>query len=125
VDIGRLRCARDIVSSNLLGTKRIAIRDLSGFQAGHKPASPLCRSTVGECVGHNVTLSSPLQSIVSDGRGCLQGSFYITGLDELPLCLGAVCPDTGKTIGLQFHSDLQRIRLSLVHPALRFLHLRQ
>jgi hypothetical protein len=55
------------ISSKLLGAKRVATRELSGFQAGQKPAGALCRSTVGKCVGHNVALGAPLQSIVSNG----------------------------------------------------------
>jgi hypothetical protein len=78
---------------------------------------------VGECVGHHVTLGTSLQAIISDGCSRLKGSLDITRFDELPLCLGAVGPDAGKAIRLQLHSDLQGIRLSLVHSALRFLHL--
>ena len=80
---------------------------------------------MGECVGHHVALGPSLQTIISDCRSGLQGSLNITRFDELPLCLGAVRPDAGKAIGLQFHSHLQRIRLSLVHSTLRFLHLGQ
>jgi hypothetical protein len=77
-DLCRLRAAATIASSNLLGPKRVATRDLSGFQAGHEPTGALRRSTVGKSVRHDVALSSPLQSIVSDGCGSLQGCFYIT-----------------------------------------------
>jgi hypothetical protein len=80
---------------------------------------------VGKCIGHDITLGLPLQAIVSDGRSALQRRFDITWLDELPLCLGALRPNAGKAIGLQLHPDLQRIRLSLVHSTLRFLHLCQ
>jgi len=55
------------ISSKLLGAKRVATGELSGFQAGQKLAGALCRSTVGKCVGHNVALRAPLQSIVSNG----------------------------------------------------------
>jgi hypothetical protein len=48
------------VSSNLLGAKGVATRNLSGFQAGQEPTGALRRSTVGKCVGHYVALSSPL-----------------------------------------------------------------
>jgi hypothetical protein len=40
------------VSSNLLGAKGVATRNLSGFQAGQEPTRALRRSTVGKCVGH-------------------------------------------------------------------------
>ena len=80
---------------------------------------------MGEGVRNDIALSSPLQSIVSNGRGCLQRSFNVAGFDELPLGLCSVCPYARKTICLQLYSDLQRVRVNLVHSTLRLLHFRQ
>jgi hypothetical protein len=75
------------VLSDLLSSKCVAARDLSRFQAGHKPTGSLSRSAVSKCIGYDVTLGPPLQAIISDGRSGLQRRFDITRFDELPLCL--------------------------------------
>jgi hypothetical protein len=53
--------------SELLGAERVAASNRSGFQPGHKPMGTLSRSTVGKCIGHDVSLGLPLQPVVSDG----------------------------------------------------------
>src|ERR1700751_371113 len=76
-------------------------------------------------VRNDVTLRLSLQSIITDrGRG-LHGCLNVTWLDKLPFLLGAICPDAGQAVRLQFYTDLQAVGLRLVHPTLLLLHLGQ
>src|SRR5262245_54350940 len=109
--------------SELLIAERVASRDISRFQAGREPVRTLCRSAVGEGIGHNVTLRLPLQSIIPDGGCRLQCRVHVSRFDEVPLCLASVGPDASQTIGLQLNSDLQTVGLRLIHSTLRLLHL--
>lgn len=57
----------------------------------------------------HVTPPHFLQPIVSN-RGCgVQPSFEIPRLDQLALSFRMVSPDTGQTVGLQFHSNRQGV----------------
>jgi hypothetical protein len=80
---------------------------------------------MSECVWHDVTLALPLQSIVANGGSRLQGGFDIAGLDEPPLCLGAIRPDARQAICLQLNPDLKCIGVGLFNSLLCLLHLRQ
>jgi hypothetical protein len=80
---------------------------------------------MSECVWHDVTLALPLQSIVANGGSRLQGGFDIAGLDESPLCLGAIRPDARQAICLQLNPDLKCIGVGLFDSLLCLLYLRQ
>ena len=117
-------CRRKIIEiSELLSTKCIAARDISRFQAGREPSRTLCRSAVGEGIGHNVTLRLSLQSIIPDGGCRLQCKVHVSRFNEVSLCVASVSPDASKAIGLQLNADLQTVGLGLIHGTLRLLHL--
>ena len=63
-----------------------------------------------------------LQSIVPDGRCCAEPFFEIARLDQVAFTLGVISPDTGITIGLEFHSDRQGISFDLRHLSLEAMH---
>ena len=89
-------CCRIIEYSELLITECVATRDVSRFQAGREPPRTLCRSAVGEGIGHNVTLRLSLQSIIPDGGCGLQCRVHVSRFDEVPLCVASVSPDGQK-----------------------------
>src|SRR6516162_5190010 len=78
-----------------------------------------------ESVRNDIALRLPLQSIISNGRSGLHRRFNVARLDKPPFFFGAVCPNAGEAVRLQFDADLQTVGLHLVHPTLFLLHSRQ
>ena len=58
-----------------------------------------------------------LQTIISNGRCSAHTRLKIPGLDEI-VSFGMVSPDTGETIGLQFHTHGERIAFGGRHALL-------
>jgi hypothetical protein len=54
------RLDSQVVASELLGAKRVTARNISGFQAVHKPTRSLRRRSMSEGIGYDVSLGLPL-----------------------------------------------------------------
>jgi len=72
---------------------------------------------VGEGIGHDVALASPLQTIIPDRRRRLHGGLDVSWLDQPPLLLRVVRPHAGEAVGLQLDPDLELVGLGLVQAA--------
>src|SRR5262245_51253145 len=81
--------------SKVLGRESVAGADRAGLQPGHEPALTLLRRTVREGIRHHVALRLLLQPVVADRRGGAHCGLDVARLDQLPLLVGARCPDTG------------------------------
>src|SRR5262249_30420780 len=118
--------------SQLRRRKGVAARNRAGLEAGVEPALALLGAAVGEAVGYDVALRSPLQRVVADRGGRAQGRLDVSGLDERRLAFVpehrvlAVRPHPGEAVGLQLDLHLDVIGRSLAAGrALRLLRLRQ
>src|SRR5207344_1794143 len=78
-----------------------------------EPALSLCRGTVGEGVGHNITLCLPLQAVVTDCSGGLQSCFNVARFNRIPALVGVISPNAGEAISLQLDEHLNAVRLRL------------
>jgi len=68
---------------------------------------------VRECLRPYPAACLALQIIVADRGRCAEGLFNIARLENMKLSIRVMCPDSGETICLQFHADLQGILLIL------------
>ena len=50
-----------------------------------------------------------LELIVADGGCGVKSLFKVTWFDQVPFAVGMMAPHTGKTIGLQFHPNGERV----------------
>src|SRR5262245_11282441 len=119
------RTASILPGSELPRLEGIAACHLSRPQPIHEPAHALLRGAVGKRVRYDVALAPTLQAIVANSGGGLHSCLDVARLDEPPLFLRVVSPDSGQAVRLQLHVNLELIGLDLIHTALRLLHLRQ
>jgi hypothetical protein len=64
-----------------------------------------------------------LQLIVADRRRRTESVLEIAWFDQVPFSLGVMTPDTGITVGLEFHSNRKRVCLHLRHLSSEAMHL--
>jgi hypothetical protein len=64
-----------------------------------------------------------LQAVVADGRGGGQCSFQVARFEHLLHGVGALAPDAGQAVGLQFHAYRQGIGLASLARWRAFMHL--
>ena len=63
---------------------------------------PLGRTAVGEALRDDAPLRLLLQAIVADGRGGVEGGFEVARFEHPFHGVGALAPDAGQTVCLQF-----------------------
>ena len=99
------------------------VLDLAGLQAALEPGRALCAAAMREGLGPHRALGLALQCVVANVRGGVQRLFHVATLQDLAGGVGPVGPDAGKTIGLQFHPNRERIHLHLGNLAPPAVHL--
>jgi hypothetical protein len=97
---------------------------MSPLHAPLEPAHALLGSAVGERLGDDLALRLPLQAVVADRRGGRQRLLGLARFEDLLHAVGAMAPDAGEAVGLQFEPHRQRIGGGPVAAALlRRVHL--
>src|SRR5262245_52613706 len=106
------------------GAERIAAANLPRPQPGQQPARALFGGSMREGIGHDVALAPPLQPVIANRRGRLDGRLDVTGFDDPPPFRRIVAPHAGAAIRLQFNGNLQLVALDLIQTKLPLLYLR-
>ena len=86
--------------------ERVALGNITGLDATFEPFNPLCGRTMGKAFGHNITLTSLLQAVITDGRCSIDAFFDIALLQN---ALVVACPHSRQTVCLQFHANRQAV----------------
>jgi len=76
--------------------------EVGGFQAAAEPLHALVRGAVRVFLGRGEAGRVPLQAVVADGPGRLDGRIDVAVLEELELLLAVMGPDAGQVVGLEF-----------------------
>lgn len=71
----------------------------------------------------NMATCHLLQAIISNSRCRAKPLLEITRFNQVPFVLGMMAPDTGITIGLEFHSDRERVSFHLGYLSLKAMYL--
>jgi hypothetical protein len=93
--------------------ERIAGFDLTSRQASLEPRASLRRRSVCKRLGVDSTVCRALNAVVADGGGGVETFFNVTLLENASL-LGAMSPDAGEAIGLQFEPHRHGVRVGWV-----------
>src|SRR3546814_7581717 len=86
----------------------IAGVEVSRFQSLPEPELPLRGGSMREGIRCHPAAPLALQGVVADRAGGSQRLFAIARFQELNVRVGALGPDAGKAVGLQFPKDGQR-----------------
>jgi hypothetical protein len=67
---------------------------------------------------HDAALRLLLQAVVADGRSSGQRGFEVARFEHILHGVGALAPDAGQAVGLQFHPHGEGIALGFADPLL-------
>src|SRR4026208_186638 len=68
-----------------------------------EPTLTLFRGSMGKRFRHAIALRAPLQAVVANLRCRVKRLIDVPLLEDILAVIGALCPHTGETVGLQFH----------------------
>src|SRR3954469_11933158 len=105
---------RPSTSPEIGGRKRIAGLETAALQAGLEPAHALRRTAVRERIRHDDAARLTLQPVVADRARGVQALLDIALLQNLAHTVGAIGPDAGDAVRLQFDPDRDRVRSPFV-----------
>jgi hypothetical protein len=78
---------------------------------------------MGEGIRHHFAAGLPLQGVVADGGGGVQGRFHVAVFNDVARAVGVVGPDAGEAVGLQLQPHRQGVALAFGSVALGVVHL--
>src|SRR5262245_22881020 len=109
--------------SRVPSRERVAGLEVPRLEPAPEPLLALGRRAVRERLRHHVAARGPLQLIVADGAGRVEGLVHVAGLEDVPRALGMIAPDARVTVGLQLETYGERVRARFVRALLRGLDL--